>query len=137
MKFKELLLTILILGLSIYYYRGNFNKLEYVYNKAFATSHKDSAIVRVEIKSPSFSTRKSFVKDVVRDKQGRYIVFMRVPQGVDKATIARSISIDGFEAQGQSINAYVLRAVHGDIVAYIINDHYAENLALLIEENKF
>ena len=130
-------MTVFIFILSIYYYWGNAGKLTYFYQKTFVTPQKhleyqNSPIIRVEIKSPQFQARKSFVKDVAHDKEGHYALFMKIPEQVDLRTLGQVITINNVGAQGELIEPHILQVEFQDIAVYVINADYNEKVALLV-----
>lgn len=135
---KEYVLLALMCVLSIVYYTGNFKKLTYVQNKIIkpilaGSSSTQSNIVRVSISSPTYSAKKSFVKDVLVTPLGRYLIFMEIPTDVSLENVADYIDIDGESVQGQYVDKHILFATRGPVRVYLINDSFDENMAKIIQ----
>lgn len=134
---KEYVLLAFIVLLSIVYYKGNFKKITYVHNKIVkpllaGSSSTQSNIVRVSISSPTYSVKKSFVKDALVTPLGRYLIFLKVPSNVSLENVADYIAINGEKVQGQPVDQHILFATQGAVRTYIINDFYDEHMLEII-----
>jgi hypothetical protein len=140
-KQTELVLICVFLALTAYYYKGNVSKIKYIdkkfFKEPFQSGYFDQAnIVHVVIKSPSYFTRKSFIKDAAVTRLGKYLLFMELPSDVNLEDIADYIFIDDTKVPAALISDGILMVSHNNIRTYIMNKNYKENMASILEMEK-